>query len=384
MNRIRIPTLLFAASMLLQCRTQGARVSLAPNIETERMDDDAQNSMQSALLLGNNESILGVSPKQADHASQKISLALADTKSENRLTEDDALLVAASVMAAVDDGMTSDGGDTFDYLKDAKYHPGGPLAYLTSLAPETYFKIFKWKNEFMVKNGWQTPYHKVSGGSEDRFKYKQNYLGADITLENKPPFVFNPQGINLKGKELNLFLGILPSEDIVNIIRADPRYTDQSLSKILNGSGTLKVISALEEHEIGSVASGLNKKQLNVPDNQPVSIPEIFVGVGYIDSGLNDGENIYIHCKSGVGRSATLVAAWYIKHYNMSAADAAAFVKERRPEVAIGREGHYHQQALEDFEIVWKIKRGEDVSQLYSDYKIDERRKLKIQRGIRE
>lgn len=370
----RIPILLCVAGMLSQCKSSGTTVVVNPNRESRVMDDEVQNRRQAALLLGNDESILAVSIQDARMVHKQVGLALAESSDET-LTPEDSLLIAQSVMAAVDDRLTPDGGDTFDLVSDDKYEAGGPLRYLTNLSPETYFKVVKWKNEFMVKHGWQSPYHHVSGGNTAQFKYKQDYLGSDISLREDGVFTYHSYGVNLEGKNLNLFLGILPSEEIVRIIRTDPQYSNESLAKMLEGSGTLQVESAF--------ASESNTQQSNTPDNQPLSIRKIFVGVKYIDDGLMQGENVYIHCKRGVSRIATLVAAWYVKHYGMSAAQAAEFVKERRPEVSIGKSARYHQLALEDFEIAWKMKQGQDTTHLMKAYKIDATRNRNIQRGIK-
>lgn len=224
------------------------------------------------------------------------------------------------------------------------------LGFINGLVPVPYFKMVRWINEFEVKHHWKAPYHKISGISERYFHYKQGEsLTSDIQFGNKT-FVFDPYDLNFEGEDLHLYLGILPSEKIVSFMKTDIQYRKEDLSKILNGEGSLRVVSVVEEHELEFVAPELNTKQVDTPDNQPLPLAKIIEGVAFIDEGLMEGDSIYVHCKSGVGRSATVVAAWYIKHFHMSAAEAAAFVKERRTEVVIGQIGHYHQKALERFE----------------------------------
>lgn len=50
----------------------------------------------------------------------------------------------------------------------------------------------------------------------------------------------------------------------------------------------------------------------------------------FIKKAINDGGRVYVHCMCGVSRSATIVAAYLIKEYNMDSVSAVAFIKERR------------------------------------------------------
>jgi protein-tyrosine phosphatase len=42
---------------------------------------------------------------------------------------------------------------------------------------------------------------------------------------------------------------------------------------------------------------------------------------------------VYVHCKSGIGRSASVVAAYYMKHRRMSAEDAVSHIRKMRAEI---------------------------------------------------
>ena len=79
---------------------------------------------------------------------------------------------------------------------------------------------------------------------------------------------------------------------------------------------------------------GINLCQKAAPDFLPVPLSTIDECVEFLHQ-VQD--KVYVHCKAGVGRSATVVTAYYIKHKNMSAEEAIAFVKKQRPATHLNR-----------------------------------------------
>lgn len=232
-----------------------------------------------------------------------------------------------------------------DEIKGASF-----LTFVSNMAPNAYFKFFKWVNEVEVEWHCRIPYNQISAQNAPHLKYRQGEsLTSEIQVGEKK-FTFFPHGSTPASSDLKLFLGILPSDKIVSFIKSDVRYATDSLPKILKGEGRLKLISIVEDHELKTISKELDLVQVETPDNKPLPLDKIRQGVDAMDAALAVAQHVYVHCKSGVGRSATIIAAWYMKHFHMTAEEAADFVRERRPEVAIGRVGHYHQRALERFE----------------------------------
>lgn len=58
---------------------------------------------------------------------------------------------------------------------------------------------------------------------------------------------------------------------------------------------------------------------------------EILNAVYFIENALDNNIPIYIHCYWGLMRSATVVAAYLIKKYNLSIEDAIHIIREQRP-----------------------------------------------------
>lgn len=76
---------------------------------------------------------------------------------------------------------------------------------------------------------------------------------------------------------------------------------------------------------------GIDYLQLKVLDIL-VPPPEILEeGVAYIHRQIEAGKTVLIHCAKGRGRSNTLLAAYLMRHRDMSFEEAAALIKEARP-----------------------------------------------------
>lgn len=53
----------------------------------------------------------------------------------------------------------------------------------------------------------------------------------------------------------------------------------------------------------------------------------------FIEDSLSNGQPIFIHCRAGISRSATICIAYLMKKKAISAEKAIAYVQERRPRV---------------------------------------------------
>lgn len=70
--------------------------------------------------------------------------------------------------------------------------------------------------------------------------------------------------------------------------------------------------------------------KLKVPDIHVPSADVITAGVDFIQSQVEDGRNVFVHCAKGRGRSATLIAGWLMKHRGMTFDEARDFLVEKR------------------------------------------------------
>ena len=78
-----------------------------------------------------------------------------------------------------------------------------------------------------------------------------------------------------------------------------------------------------------------NIDQLRVPtvDFTHPSLASIETAVDYMDQEIAKGHKVYVHCKAGRGRSATVVACWLMKNKGLSAQEAQDHLLKKRPQV---------------------------------------------------
>jgi protein-tyrosine phosphatase len=88
---------------------------------------------------------------------------------------------------------------------------------------------------------------------------------------------------------------------------------------------------------------------LPVIDVFPPSLDQIMRGMTWIDQQVQAGRTVYIHCAVGVGRSATLLACWYLYARGMSVPQVLRFLKTRRPQVTLTRR---QVRRVKEFEVL--------------------------------
>ena len=78
-----------------------------------------------------------------------------------------------------------------------------------------------------------------------------------------------------------------------------------------------------------------NIEQLWLPtiDFQSPSLEFVIQGVEFIQRKVESGKGVYIHCKAGRARSATVALCWMVKYRGMTAEQAQAKLLDCRPHV---------------------------------------------------
>ncbi len=79
-------------------------------------------------------------------------------------------------------------------------------------------------------------------------------------------------------------------------------------------------------------------EQLRVPtlDFTPPSLEHVRAAVAFIERHVARGESVYVHCKAGRGRSATVALCWLVAHRGISPRAAQDVLAAARPHVNPG------------------------------------------------
>ncbi|KAM4617368.1 phosphatidylglycerophosphatase and protein-tyrosine phosphatase 1 [Discoglossus pictus] len=125
--------------------------------------------------------------------------------------------------------------------------------------------------------------------------------------------------------------------------------------KLVNEENVRGVITMNEEYETRLMcnsaeewhALGVEQLRLSTVDYTGIpSLENLQKGVAFVHKHRYLGNSVYIHCKAGRSRSATMVAAYLIERHKWKPSLAAAVIAKIRPHILI-RAGQF--QVLEQF-----------------------------------
>ncbi|MDA7978491.1 MAG: dual specificity protein phosphatase family protein [Pirellulales bacterium] len=104
----------------------------------------------------------------------------------------------------------------------------------------------------------------------------------------------------------------------------------------LHAAGVRAVVNTCEEYN-GPVAEyqQLQIEQLHIPttDFTHPRLSDVERAVNFVQKHVEAEETVYIHCKAGRARSATIAICWLIKHRGMTPQAAQAKLLEARPHI---------------------------------------------------
>ena len=131
----------------------------------------------------------------------------------------------------------------------------------------------------------------------------------------------------------NLYLGAIVINNII-------------FTQLTKGVGVNAVVSVVESFELetsillGSIITAddwkaieVDQIQLSCRDFQPPPFSVLDKGADYINSRIVNNDIVYVHCKSGRGRSASVVMAYFMKYRGLNAQAAYKKLKLARSEV---------------------------------------------------
>ncbi len=81
---------------------------------------------------------------------------------------------------------------------------------------------------------------------------------------------------------------------------------------------------------------GIEQLWLPTVDFTPPSLGDIRKGIQFINKHIEAGGKVYVHCKAGRGRSATVVLCWLMLRRGMTPDQAAVYLAKQRPHINKG------------------------------------------------
>lgn len=104
----------------------------------------------------------------------------------------------------------------------------------------------------------------------------------------------------------------------------------------LVSEGVRGVVNTCEEYAGPSIryeAAGIEQLRIPTTDFAHPRLDDVKLAVEFVQKHVEAGESVYIHCKAGRARSATVALCWLIKYRGMSVEGAQKLLLEKRPHV---------------------------------------------------
>ncbi len=106
--------------------------------------------------------------------------------------------------------------------------------------------------------------------------------------------------------------------------------------KAMHNEGVRAVVNTCEEY-VGPVTEyqkyGIEQFHMPTTDFTHPALADIKKAVEFIQTHVAKGETVYVHCKAGRARSATVALCWLMKYRQLSGREAQNLLLSKRPHV---------------------------------------------------
>jgi atypical dual specificity phosphatase len=147
---------------------------------------------------------------------------------------------------------------------------------------------------------------------------------------------------------------------VLGAIPLGPHHAQRLKKEGVNAVLTMLEDFELEQGIVQPISSdewaqqGIEHHHIKAVDFTGVPVDQIQQGVAFLENQIRDGKKVYVHCKAGRGRSATIVVAYLLKQSyaqtNTTFSDAYAAihqqVKAARPQINLNAN---QQQTIRDY-----------------------------------
>ena len=104
----------------------------------------------------------------------------------------------------------------------------------------------------------------------------------------------------------------------------------------LAAEGVRAVVNTCEEYAgpvVAYEAAGIEQLRVPTTDFHPPRLADIEQAVAFMQRHIARGETVYVHCKAGRARSATVVLCWLVATKGMTVEAAQRLLLAKRPHV---------------------------------------------------
>ena len=198
----------------------------------------------------------------------------------------------------------------------------------TCLSCSNLFLVLVYDQMDLISHNWK--WCKYIAGlckhSVSRFLYLEDWCNEimdGIVLGAMPLNNFNHMDDIIKKHNIDVVLSILEDFELEDTFLFSPIKPSQ-----------------YEEH-------GIIHEHIISQDFTSITQYNIEKGIDILKEHIKNKKRIYIHCKSGRGRSATIVVCYLMKHRDFSKDEARAFTKAKRPQITIDG---CHKYSIDQYE----------------------------------
>ena len=159
-----------------------------------------------------------------------------------------------------------------------------------------------------------------------------------IIMEHFNKAVYNILCLTRNKRSLN-FVNRIANIDDYNIIVPNVFLGNMKMASdldFLQKNNIQAILNCTPDLEYHQYFEDKSKFRLNINDSRDIENinkfkSEVIDGINFIEECVEENKPVYVHCYWGLMRSATLVAGYIIKKYNISSEDAVSIVKSQRP-----------------------------------------------------
>lgn len=156
----------------------------------------------------------------------------------------------------------------------------------------------------------------------------------------------------------NIYLGALPLKNKGHL----QEIADLGVTKILSLAENFELETGWFNQPVKAeefLEIGIKVEHIPAIDFFPLTKSQIDRSIDILSRALLENHKVYVHCKAGRGRSATVIIAYLMTQEDLTFEEAYAFVKEIRPEIHLNSK---QQQAIIDYFEIIPFKNEKDLS----------------------